>query len=57
MSAVRLLITDEASIAACRDEVGKLVDGKLDILINNAYVSLSNSNTFTLPKRFIPQPN
>ncbi|KAL8919699.1 MAG: hypothetical protein Q9208_006652 [Pyrenodesmia sp. 3 TL-2023] len=38
MSAVRLEMTDEASIAACRDEVGKLVDGKLDILINNACV-------------------
>lgn len=36
MSAVRLEMTDEASIAACCEEVGRIVDGKLDILVNNA---------------------
>ncbi|KAL8941741.1 MAG: hypothetical protein Q9216_002069 [Gyalolechia sp. 2 TL-2023] len=41
MSAVELEMTDEASIASCRKEVGKLVDGKLDILINNAGRSLT----------------
>ena len=34
--AVLLDVTDEASIARCRDEVEKLVGGKLDILVNNA---------------------
>ena len=34
--AVLLDVTDEASIARCRDEVEKMVDGKLDILVNNA---------------------
>ena len=34
--AVLLDVTDEASIARCRDEVEKLIDGKLDILVNNA---------------------
>ncbi|KAF2268081.1 NAD(P)-binding protein [Lojkania enalia] len=36
MSAVQLDVTNDASIATCRNEVCKLVDGKLDILINNA---------------------
>ncbi|ORY13600.1 acylglycerone-phosphate reductase-like protein [Clohesyomyces aquaticus] len=36
MSAVALDVTDSASIAACREEVGKLVGDRLDILVNNA---------------------
>lgn len=36
MSAVQLDVTSTDSIATCREEVGKLVDGKLDILVNNA---------------------
>ena len=36
MSAVELDVTDEASIAACRAKVEDIVDGKLDILVNNA---------------------
>ena len=35
-SAVLLDVTDEGSIARCRDEVEKMVDGKLDVLVNNA---------------------
>ncbi|KAL8764117.1 MAG: hypothetical protein Q9184_000259 [Pyrenodesmia sp. 2 TL-2023] len=50
MSAVRLEMTDEASITACRDEVGKLVDGELDILVNNAGRGL------TLPATDTPLP-
>lgn len=36
LSAVLLDVTDEASIAKCRDQVEKMVDGRLDILVNNA---------------------
>ena len=39
-SPVKLDITSEASIADCRAEVEKLVNGRLNILINNAYVFL-----------------
>ena len=35
MSAVQLDVTDAASIAACWDQVEKLVDSKLDLLVNN----------------------
>lgn len=38
LSAVQLDVTDEASIAACREEVGRITNGKLDILMNNALV-------------------
>ena len=34
--ALLLDVTDEADIARCRDEVEKMVDGRLDILVNNA---------------------
>lgn len=37
-STVKLEVTSEASINACKPQVEKLVDGKLDILVNNAYV-------------------
>jgi NADP-dependent 3-hydroxy acid dehydrogenase YdfG len=47
MDAVALDVTDASSIKACRQEVGKLVDGKLDILINNAYVSRHCYNIYT----------
>lgn len=35
-SAVQLDVCDAESIAVCRAEVGRLVNGKLDILMNNA---------------------
>jgi NAD(P)-dependent dehydrogenase (short-subunit alcohol dehydrogenase family) len=38
MSTLALDVTNAESIARCRDEVESLTDGKLDILINNAYV-------------------
>lgn len=38
MSAVQLEVTDAESIAACKAEVDKITGGKLDILVNNAYV-------------------
>jgi 1-acylglycerone phosphate reductase len=38
MDAVALDVTNATSIQLCRQEVGKLVEGKLHILINNAYV-------------------
>lgn len=36
MSVVQLDVTDTASIAACKAEVARITDGRLDILINNA---------------------
>ncbi|KAF1977788.1 NAD(P)-binding protein [Bimuria novae-zelandiae CBS 107.79] len=36
MDAIALDVTDATSIKTCRQEVRKLVDGRLDILINNA---------------------
>ena len=36
MDAVPLDVTNAASIATCREEVGRLCNGKLDILVNNA---------------------
>lgn len=33
---LQLDVTDEKSIAACRDEVASLTGGSLDILVNNA---------------------
>lgn len=33
---LELDVTNEKSIAACRDEVVSLTGGKLDILVNNA---------------------
>jgi 1-acylglycerone phosphate reductase len=47
MDAVALDVADATSIRTCRQEVEKLVNGRLDILVNNAYVSRSccNSNT------------
>ena len=38
MSVVALDVTDAASIAACQQQVAAITDGKLDILVNNAYV-------------------
>ncbi|PSR84240.1 hypothetical protein BD289DRAFT_263886 [Coniella lustricola] len=35
-SCLQLDVTDEASIAACRDQVAQLTGGRLDILVNNA---------------------
>lgn len=35
---LQLDVTDEASIAACRDQVAELTGGRLDILVNNACV-------------------
>lgn len=46
MDAVALDVTDATSIKTCRQEVGKLVDGRLDILINNACVSRYCYNTY-----------
>ena len=40
MTTLALDVTDEASIKACRDAVSTLTGGKLDILVNNASVSL-----------------
>ncbi|KAL8730388.1 MAG: hypothetical protein Q9181_004685 [Wetmoreana brouardii] len=48
MSAVQLDVTDEASILACRDQVEKLVSGKLDVLVNNAGRSLVSPATDVL---------
>lgn len=36
MSAVALEVTDQQSIDACKEEVTKICDGRLDILVNNA---------------------
>jgi 1-acylglycerone phosphate reductase len=36
MTALKLDVTDEASIKSCHDEVAKLTGGTLDILVNNA---------------------
>jgi NAD(P)-dependent dehydrogenase (short-subunit alcohol dehydrogenase family) len=38
MTTLALDVTDEASIKACRDAVSTLTGGKLDILVNNAFV-------------------
>ena len=38
MSAVALDVTNAESIAQCKAEVDKITGGKLDILVNNAYV-------------------
>lgn len=35
-AAVQLDVAKSDSISACRELVGELVDGKLDILVNNA---------------------
>ncbi|RYP20946.1 hypothetical protein DL765_002483 [Monosporascus sp. GIB2] len=47
MSAVELDVTDSTSIAACREQVGGMID-KLDILVNNACVQLPSHNPWTL---------
>jgi len=39
MTTLTLDVTKEDSIKACHDEVSKLTGGKLDILVNNAFVS------------------
>ena len=36
LTALSLDVSKEDSIKACSDEVNRLTDGKLDILINNA---------------------
>lgn len=36
MSTLALDVTDAESIKTCHDEVAKLTNGKLDILVNNA---------------------
>lgn len=36
MSAVALDVTNRESIAACKEQVTKICDGRLDILVNNA---------------------
>ncbi|KAH9894614.1 NAD(P)-binding protein [Xylariomycetidae sp. FL2044] len=36
MTALRLDVTDEASIGSCSEEVARVTGGKLDILVNNA---------------------
>lgn len=38
MSALALDVTDAESIKRCHDEVANITGGKLDILVNNAYV-------------------
>jgi len=38
MSTLALDVTSAESIAKCKDEVDELTGGKLDILVNNAYV-------------------
>jgi len=38
MDAIRLDVTDPAAIIAAKEQVQQLTGGKLDILVNNAYV-------------------
>lgn len=38
MTCLPLDVTKMDSITACREEVSKLTGGKLDILVNNAYL-------------------
>lgn len=40
MSTVALDVTNAESIKACHDEVAKITGGKLDILVNNAFVTV-----------------
>jgi 1-acylglycerone phosphate reductase len=47
MSTLALDVTDEASIKACRDAVSTLTGGKLDILVNNAFVPPSSPTTIS----------
>lgn len=53
MDAVALDVTDAASIKTCRELVGNLAGGKLDILINNACVSSSCFNVHANKKNSV----
>lgn len=45
MTTLTLDVTKADSIKACHDEVSELTGGKLDILVNNAFVSPTPSPT------------
>ncbi|KAJ4287842.1 NADPH-dependent 1-acyl dihydroxyacetone phosphate reductase [Collariella sp. IMI 366227] len=47
MTCLPLDVTNEESIKACHDDVSKITGGKLDILVNNAYI----------PFPFFPHPS
>jgi 1-acylglycerone phosphate reductase len=47
MTTLALDVTDEASIKACHDAVSTLTGGKLDILVNNAFVSQTPTSPST----------
>ena len=50
MSTISLEVTNSESISSARREVEALTGGKLDILVNNAYVPTSRD--LNLPDRF-----
>jgi NADP-dependent 3-hydroxy acid dehydrogenase YdfG len=52
MSTVSLEVTSSESIAAARKEVEALTGGKLDILVNNAYVKAQICSDFNVPDLF-----
>jgi 1-acylglycerone phosphate reductase len=41
MTTIALDVTDADSIAACKEKVSDLTGGKLDYLVNNAYIAPS----------------
>jgi 1-acylglycerone phosphate reductase len=67
MTTLALDVTKEDSIKTCHDEVSKLTGGKLDILVNNAFVvpshlpslfppsSPSYTHSPTMPSRSVPR--
>ncbi len=60
MTTLQLDVTDAASIARCRDQVAELAGGRLDILVNNAFVcrrSFSASPSFSGPPPSLLSPS
>lgn len=63
MTTLTLDVTKEDSIKACHDEVAKITGGKLDILVNNAFVPLpspplpQHNEVFTTVPRIIYSPS